>query len=116
MIRDQIGVLDEKLKVKLLKTEKLDLKKAISVCKTNELVKIQSKEMSQGKRLVNAVWRGEESHGSCPREGPESSSSQEVPKLPKETPGLTKDCGYCGSSHLKMKCPAYGKKCASCGI
>ena len=23
--------------------------------------------------------------------------------------------GYCGSSHLKMKCPAYGKKCASCG-
>ena len=60
MIRDQIGVLDEKLRVKLLKTEKLDLKKAISVCKTNELVKIQSKKMSQGERLVNAVWRGEE--------------------------------------------------------
>ena len=47
--------------------------------------------MSQGEGLVNAVRRGGESHGSRPQEGSESSSSQEVPKLPKETPGLIKD-------------------------
>ena len=114
MIRDQIvvGIKDEKVREKLLKTEKLDLKKTIAVCKASELVKTQTKQMAQDEGMVNVV-RNEWKSG----RGAKSSSPASLTSASKkgQARNVIKDCGYCGGTHLRMKCPAYGKTCARCG-
>jgi hypothetical protein len=111
MIRDQIviGIMDSRLREKLLKTRKLDRKEAISICKASELVKIQSKEMSQSEGIVNTVRRN------VYRETVPKSVSEETGKRgenlpPRHTQSVITDCGFCGGTHQRMKCPSYGKK------
>ena len=114
MIRDQIvvGIQDSKLREKLLKTEKLDLKKAISICKANELVKAQTKEMLHEEGAINAV-------GSVKRRNDGSKGTTPVADRPGKGSGPTnrmiRNCGYCGSTHMRLQCPAYGKSCDFCG-
>ena len=102
------------IREKLLKAEKLDLKRAISVYKTNELVKRWNKKMSQGEGLVNADKREEISRDICPGGLPGNRSKEEIPHYLKEhlfNTILWVLWRY--SSSNEVLC-VWKKKCASC--
>ena len=48
-------------------------------------------------------------------ESRKTEEKRKPPKYLKEPPALIQDGGYCGGTHLRMKCSPYGKKCANCG-
>jgi hypothetical protein len=95
------GVDDKSLRDKLfMKACSGDLKldSAVSLAKEFEAAKAHLKEMEKG-------------------------GDNHVHKLEQSTPAkanrnlgtLVKDCGFCGGTHSKGRCPAFGKDCKSCG-
>lgn len=96
MIRDRIvcGIADRNVQKKLLQTSNLNLTTCINICKAAELAAMQMKGMYEEKSDTVNVVRN---------------------KMTRQS--HIKDCRYCEKSHEadKMHCPAFGKKCASCG-
>lgn len=107
MIRDQIviGVLDNKVRMHLLKETDLTLEKAIRICQASESAKAQIKTFSnEGEAVeVDAVQRG--------RPGT-SAGKREPRKQPQPERG---NCERCGLRHAPRQCPAFGKDCRKCG-
>ncbi len=99
-----IGVADNKTREKMLYEPLLTLEKAIEImraCETSTLLADQMKT-----EAVNATQHKSQSNSS---QGT-SSGSQE-----RQESYEIKNCRFCGESHKKGKCPAYGKECAKCG-
>lgn len=90
MVRDRIvfGIRDKSSQERLLRHADLKLDSAIALCRGVEASQKQVKEM-QEEASVSAL---------------RSKHGKEVKK-----------CNYCGFSHKKGKCPAYGKSCSECG-
>ncbi|XP_013408762.1 uncharacterized protein K02A2.6-like [Lingula anatina] len=94
LIRDKLvfGVLDPKVKERLLRETSLTLEKALDIARAAEVSRAQMAAMTVPASLpeVNAI-----------------KSKQRIAKV-------TSKCKYCGTSHLPKRCPAYGKKCKKC--
>ena len=101
MIRDKIvfSINDVRVQERLLREPELSLVKAIDICKTAEISQEQLKVMQPGTQAVNAISR----------------KSGNYQKKPGKQQKVNTQCKYCTGSHQKGKCPAYGKKCRSCG-
>ncbi len=95
MLRDRIvcGIDSDSLRKALLKEHDLTLDKARRICMVNEISDKGVQELAS--KVSNEV------HALHPR------------RNKPHTQGAT--CGYCTFSHPPGKCPAYGKKCRSCG-
>ena len=109
LLRDRIvmGIQDQAARKRMLQDSRLTLKDAIGVCRAYESTDIKMKAMVPGP-------------GPGPRLGAELEVSyvkQRHKTQSKEQKGCktVNDCAYCGYSHQKQKCPAWGKTCAKCG-
>ena len=101
MLRDKIvfSINDVHVQERLLREPELTLVKAINICKTAESSQKQLEVMQPGTQAVNAIAR----------------KSRNMRRKPDMQHSVNKQCKYCMGSHKKGKCPAYGKKCRSCG-
>jgi len=113
LVRDQIviGLVDKKLKERLLRESDLTLKKAIEICQAAETAKTQMKTLQNEDKdatVVGAVKRGMEQRS---RNSKPSSMSANKPQDPQSN---RQCCQNCGRIHEWRNCPAYGKVCHKC--
>lgn len=98
LLRDRIivGISNDDVREKLLGDPTIDLEKAIHLCRASEQATLQLKEMTAKETktvdVVNAKTKKNSSHQT----------------------DWKKNCKYCGSTHRRAECPAYGKTCNSC--
>ncbi|KAK9751611.1 hypothetical protein QE152_g4804 [Popillia japonica] len=101
LIRDRIvcGILDKKVRDRLLREAKLDLTQCVNIlCKAAELAEAQSKQLSEETNASNLNGKQQ--------------NKTKTPKLEADTNKQSK-CRKCGLFHWK-NCPAYGKICRNC--
>ena len=106
LIRDQLvlGIRDESIRKKLLQEKKLSLSRAVDIRRSGETTSMRLKELknkavaSGTNEEVNALKIKRTNNGRSRRE--------------RET---ICSCRYCGGSHRRGDCPAYGQTCKKCG-
>ncbi|XP_044760803.1 uncharacterized protein LOC123318253 [Coccinella septempunctata] len=96
MLKDKIvfGIRSNQVRETLLTEDKLDLNKAISICKTSEQASKQLDEF-EGKSKTDKVLVVKNS------------------KVKKEQ-NKKFDCTRCGTNHKRRECPAFNKPCTKC--
>ena len=97
LLRDQLvaGARNAKVRENLLKEKKLTLEKAVDIACADESIAAQMKVMSS----ESGVFAVKEQ---------EKGQSEAVPVV---TEGRIKDCRFCGWSHERCNCPAFGHLC-----
>ena len=100
LLRDRLvtGARNTKVRENLLKEKKLTLEKAVDIARAAESTAAQMKVMSS----ESGVFAVKEQ---------EKGQSEGVPVV---TEGRIKDCRFCGRSHERRNCPAFGQICAYC--
>lgn len=93
-----IGIKNEDLRKKLLTEENLTLERAVNACKINEQTSLQLDNMISSK-TVESVKAKKHNHNKSGKPGNDDF-----------------DCRRCGTKHGRKQCPAYKKKCETCGI
>ena len=108
-MRDRIvlGIRDDKMRERLLRYNDLTLQKAVDLFKAAEQTEHQVKLMGASAN-VNALKQGRSKSNR-----PSMPSRAVNSKHPKQT--SRGNCGRCGTTHAKQKCPAFGQKCHRCG-
>ena len=107
MLRDKVvfGIKDIALKERLLREPQLTLLKALDICRAAETSRQQARAMtssstsSQAEAQVNLLKK----HSTGPGKNFSRHSSQHI-----------NSCRFCGRSHERGHCPAYGKVCKTC--
>lgn len=98
MLKDKIvsGIKDDRLRERLLGTTDLTYDRTVQMCQASELAHKQASDMSKNN---------------------ESQLSVAVVKKKTQTKKNSDhfDCKRCGTKHGKRSCPAYKKKCNTCG-
>ena len=100
LLRDRLvtGTRNAKVHENLLKEKKLTLEKAVDIARAAESTAAQIKVMSSESGLFAVKEQGKgHSDGS-----------------PVVTESRIKDCRFCGRSHERRNCPAFGQICAYC--
>ncbi|XP_019220499.2 uncharacterized protein LOC109204242 [Oreochromis niloticus] len=103
MIRDQIvfGVVDRKVRERLLRETDLTLEGAIRICQACELSQQHVKTFSEtGDTAIGATVG--------------AVSIQRGKRMLPRSDSRMLDCKHCGLKHMPKKCPAYGKICSAC--
>lgn len=97
MVRDQIvcGIVDKKLRARLLQEKDLTLESAVEICKAAELAATQNRAL-ESEAKVQRVEKIANAAGQS------------------RTSGQPRRCGYCGKIHGPRRCPAFGKTCTLC--
>ena len=98
LFRVVFGVLDTKLKERLLRENDLTLGRAMDNIRATEMTKMQLSAIADGDKTVAAV-------SDVPVE-------KSVAVVAKDK--VIRNCRYCSRDHLRGKCPAYGKSCNKC--
>jgi transposase InsO family protein len=104
-LRDRfvVGLDDESVVRKLLLEDKLTLDKAVNAATNAEEVRVLQAQMKSTSYSVNAMRNRQ----------PEAKPFQK--DWSRKTPaGSDASCRYCGRTHPKNECPAYGKTCHKC--
>jgi hypothetical protein len=111
LVRDGIvfGIRNDHLRAKFLKTRGLTLAQAIDQCRADELSERQMKTMSAAadvaaEKTVHAVYKGGKKPPAQKPQGQHGHGHG----------GINDFCKFCGGSHAKGRCPAWGQKCHNC--
>nr|XP_022295054.1 uncharacterized protein K02A2.6-like [Crassostrea virginica] len=111
LIRDRIvcGIKDEVCRARLLRESDLTLKKAIDICRAQEMSTKQLKSLKGSEEQAVAAIRKSTS-------SKKFSSSKNTKRTENQRPESSsgKSCRNCGRKHMIGECPAYGKTCNSC--
>ncbi|KAL4710634.1 hypothetical protein ACJJTC_003270 [Scirpophaga incertulas] len=109
LIRDRIvaGIIDSRLRDRLLRETDLTMEKCIMICKSAEIISEQTQRF-QTSESVHPVYK-------------KKSLSQKI-ELGRCTTNNNQNeyrrksfvCSRCGGQHPKMKCPAFNKRCSKC--
>jgi len=135
-IRDRIvlGIRDDATRKKLLQMRKLNLKKAIDICRSSEATTRQLKDMTTPDE-VHSMARSSASRSSSPNHGgshgnrvstpgpkrrlggSRTSYDNRRPSSPPSSSSPDHRCRFCDRTHEKSKtaCPAYNSTCSRCG-
>ena len=111
MLRDKIvfGIKDVPIKERLLRDPELTLQKTLDICRAAESSRQHVRAMTSQEPEVNIIKHGRHKYqhaaGKQPLYASSANSSAQISK-----------CRFCGKSHPKGRCPAYGKTCGSCGF
>ena len=121
-VRDRIvlGIRDDATRKKLLQTRKLDLARAIDICRSAEVTTRQLKTMTSPDE-VHALRQ----QSRAPRTRTKSRHRREPSRLrndSSQSPSAdmrdksSRRCRYCNQTHARSKqsCPAYGQVCTKC--
>ena len=94
MIRDRIviGLQDNQQRARLLREADLTLERTLTLCRTSELTQQQLQKIE-----------GESVHFAKSKYKSQQMKTQQI-----------KNCKFCGDSHPRGKCPAYGTTCSKC--
>ena len=118
LIRDKVvfGIINTAVKERLLREPDLSLQKALEICRAAEASKSQVRAMTHAQSAqpeVNIVrhFRPRQAHGKSSSKSQKHSSSGNAPV----SSDFVHSCRYCGDSHARGRCPAYGKICSVCG-
>ena len=114
LIRDRlvIGILDKRLKEKMLRDRELTLTTAVAICKAAETAHEQMKVLNPVEtESVGAVNQSQ--HRNTPRGGrpvgAHASDDTKTTTRPREY-----ECRKCGTRHVFRDCPAWTYKCKNC--
>ena len=102
-----IGVVDNQLRERLLRTDDLTLDAAIKLGQAAEATKQQAVTLARpltGSQAAVDVLNLK-GNSNRPQRQQQASNSSTL---------SSQACKYCGSSHQRGKCPAYGKTCSKC--
>ncbi|KAK7111890.1 hypothetical protein V1264_011443 [Littorina saxatilis] len=103
LIKDRLvgGILSDQVRGRLLREADLTLKKAEDICRAAEATEAQLKLMNEEQSTsVNAV-----KHRNKEKPSEAAASRSEATPV---------NCRYCGKTHQRRKCPAYGQVCNKC--
>lgn len=97
LIRDTIiiGIRDERLKERMLREPDLDLSKALLLGNSAEQTRNHVKELKQEVAEIDSI-----------KKTPSNNRNIDRP--------IIENCRYCGGSHRRGSCPAYGQTCNKC--
>ena len=101
LVKDRLvcGVLESRLRERLLREMDLTLEKAVAICKASELSQFQLKELESGSTStagdLDAVRKGSKRTGDWQ---------------------FIRDCPKCGRNHPERRCPAFTRNCLKCGL
>ena len=100
MIRDRIvlGTRDSGARSRMLREPDLTLEKAVDMCRASEIADSQMRKLSSTEE-VNYASKKKVKHETKKRTSEMEEQS---------------NCRYCGETHAKRECPAYGKVCSKC--
>ncbi|GBM94432.1 Retrovirus-related Pol polyprotein from transposon 17.6 [Araneus ventricosus] len=106
------GLRESRLRERLLRVPDLDIKKAVDMCRAAETSKLQVQVYFTEERNIDAIKRFKPSSEVKPRATGQPNKLRQPAKR-QESSG--RKCHYCRSHHVPGRCPAYGKRCRSCG-
>ena len=121
IIRDRIicGIKDETTRQKLLQIRKLDLAKAIDICRSSETAQRHLREMRPSAE-VSQVKTSSRHHSTRSTRQPRSTTPFREraysDRSQSRTPQQARQCKFCNKAHefKKTLCPAYNKVCNIC--
>lgn len=96
-----------------MREENLTLQRAIDICRANEASESQIKNIVDEKAVNHVIAQG--AHGGIKRDRGNSRHNNRPTHDSDKSRKRQGKCKYCGSSHARGNCPAYGKKCRKCG-
>ncbi|KAJ8029680.1 hypothetical protein HOLleu_29132 [Holothuria leucospilota] len=119
LIWDRIvcGLVDNKLRERLLRDADLTLEKTITTCRASETSKNQLKTLTgtSDYSVHNVQSKNKAKHSGHPNRGkPKKKSEKSNSDTGAGKPFIT-NCGRCGRDHFVGECPAYGQTCKKCG-
>ena len=105
LIRDRIviGISDSSMRARLLRESDLTLNRAIDMCRASEQATCQLRELDHDSEVVQYTKHNKSNHKNNKAQNDKKSRGINVT-----------NCQYCGRSHKKGQCPAFGKKCNKC--
>ena len=101
MLRDRIviGIADNQIWARLLRESKLTLRKALEICRSSKQANLHLQQVDSGSETTHCV---------------KSRGKQGMTKPKSQTTAFICNCLFCGTSHNRGRCPAYGATCAKC--
>ena len=118
MIRDRlvVGIRSDEVRRLLLRAEDLRLEKARDICEINEISDIRVKLLSNPPQAVDSMkTRSSQDKPHASTHSNAKTYKQQFQKPKVDSRLEVEQCGNCGNSHERNKCPAYGKRCKGCG-
>ena len=116
LIRDRLvlGIRDQATKLRLLKEEKPDLNKAVSMCRASEIASKQLKSMKKESEEEIKFARGQKYSARKPKPRDKKNVKGHKTSHPKSQ--TKPKCGRCGKSpvHKLEECEAKGSQCRKC--
>lgn len=112
ILRDRImfGILDDKVRDRLLREKDLTLGRAMEICRASEVSAAQQEEVSRiSQNSVHSVNKRKTQSATRGAVNSENNIGQDQDEW-------ISDCMFCGREHKKVKeqCPAWGKTCLNC--
>ncbi|KAF0747865.1 Uncharacterized protein FWK35_00020961 [Aphis craccivora] len=105
------GLIDNKIKERLLKEGNIGLEKVLDVCRSDEIVRKQMSTMDNGTNNCNIEEIQKfKKYDQVGKQIEESKGKYNSNKNVK----IINNCKRCGRNHKINNCPAYGKKCIKC--
>ena len=101
MLRDRIviGISDNQIPARLLRESKLTLQKALEICRSSEQANLHLQQMDPAESAHYIKGKGK------PQSRKQSKQKSE---------DIIRSCLFCGKSHTRGRCPAYGTTCSIC--
>ena len=101
MLRDRIviGISDNQIRARLLRESKLTLQKALEICRSSEQANLHLQQMDPAESAHYIKGKGK----------PQSSKQSK-----QKSEDIIRSCLFCGKSHTRGRCPAYGTTCSIC--
>lgn len=114
MIRTRIlaGMRDKDLSRELQLNANITLQQIQQQLRTKEII-LANQKAEQDDHMVMAV-RSTRPKTSPPAKYQHQSKSVETRTSGRKSGQMIDSCRYCGSSHVRGRCPAYGKRCKNC--
>ena len=116
ILRDKIlfGVADSRIQERLLREADLNLKRTLEICHAAEASKQQIAAMSgEGVKDMHPLSRQKSRYQQNRYTGDRSQTKDEQKNV-QPSSNMVKDCRFCGASHEKRQCKAYGQICNKC--
>jgi hypothetical protein len=119
MLRDKMvfGVRDVAMKERLLREPKLTLARALELCRAAEASREQVRTMTASGTAVSS-----DTHVDVLRKYPRGGNKRQPDRFKQHSDCFKQQsterinsCRFCGRNHDRGKCPAYGKRCRTCG-
>ena len=122
LIRDRVvcGIVDDKVRARLLRETDLTLQKAIDICRANEITSKQVKTLANEGAItadINAIQHSKDATKKKLKSRDQNLSTKErlAPRSQRSSQRSPTVCSRCGGKHGKQhNCPAVGATCHKC--